>query len=99
MTRLRIAAAADEQIERIDMWWQANRQAAPDLFAQELADALEALTERTTAGVPHCERRGVTVRRLLLRRSRYHVYFSYGADIVDVRAVWHAERGRGPSLR
>jgi plasmid stabilization system protein ParE len=98
---LRIAAAADEQIERIDVWWQANRHAAPDLFAQELADALEALTERTTVGVAHCERRGVTVRRLLLRRSRYHVYFSYdeGADIVDVRAVWHAERGQGPSLR
>jgi hypothetical protein len=34
-------------------------------------------------------------------RSRYYVYFSYDAamDVVKLRAVWHARRGRGPSLR
>lgn len=51
-------------------------------------------------GVIYTERRGRTIRRLLLPRSRYHLYFTYdeAADIVEVRAVWHAGRGRGPLL-
>jgi hypothetical protein len=35
-----VAAPAQAQIEAIDAWRRANRSASPDLFAQELADAL-----------------------------------------------------------
>jgi hypothetical protein len=38
------------------------------------------------------------VRRFLLPRSRYHLYYSIDGELVKVRAVWHTARGKGPSL-
>jgi hypothetical protein len=38
------------------------------------------------------------VRRLLLRRTHYHVYFVPHAERVYVVAVWSAFRGRAPKL-
>lgn len=34
-----------------------------------------------------------------LPRSRYHVFYSVDGNLVKVRAVWHASRGKGPPLR
>jgi plasmid stabilization system protein ParE len=100
VTRLEVAPRAEAQIRRVSDWWRANRPAAPELFARELARALETLVEAPGSGVRYGERRGVAIRRLLLRKSSYHVYFSYDqvGDVVSVRAVWHAARGVGPSL-
>ena len=101
MTRLEVAPRAEAQIRRISEWWRANRPAAPELFARELAHALEAIVETPMLGVRYAERQGVTIRRVLLRKSGYHAYFSYDpdADVASVRAVWHAARGVGPPLR
>lgn len=38
------------------------------------------------------------VRRVLMRATRYHVYYRLDGDDVIVLAVWSALRGRGPSL-
>jgi plasmid stabilization system protein ParE len=38
-------------------------------------------------------------RRVLLKGTRYHVYYVPLADEVRVLAVWHARRGMGPPLR
>ncbi len=101
MTRLELAPRAEAQIRSISEWWRAHRPAAPRVFAEELASALDLAVKAPMVGIPYAERRGVTIRRLLLRRSSYHVYFSYDreADVVAVRAVWHAARGMGPPLR
>jgi plasmid stabilization system protein ParE len=53
-------------------------------------DALRSL------GLRHEPRAGV--RRLLLRRTRYHIYFVEEPHRVLVVAVWGANRGRGPDL-
>ena len=100
MTRLEVAPRADGQIRRIARWWHEHRPAAPSLFSEELADALESLMVHPTLGTAYGERRGTPVRRLRLPRSRYHVYFSYDVerDVVSVRAVWHGSRGSGPPL-
>jgi plasmid stabilization system protein ParE len=100
VTRLEVAPQAKTQIETIGAWWRANREAAPELFAHELANALERLTARPRSGVLYTKRRGPTIRRLLLPKTHHHVYFSYdeAADLVEVRAVWHAARGSGPTL-
>ena len=100
MTQLEVAPRAEAQIRAISEWWRANRPAAPDLFIHELATALDTLVVMSGSGAQYAERRGVEIRRVLLRRSRHHVYFSYDAqtDIVSVRAVWHGARGKGPPL-
>ena len=42
----------------------------------------------------------LVVRRLLMPRSRYHVYYSIEASgaRVLIHAVWHASRGQAPRL-
>jgi plasmid stabilization system protein ParE len=100
VTHLEIAPRAQGQVRQISAWWSANREAAPNLFVEELAARLEALVAAPHAGALYAERRGVVIRRALLRRSGYHVYFSYDptTEIIAVRAVWHSARGHGPIL-
>jgi plasmid stabilization system protein ParE len=100
VTRLEVAPRAEAQIRRITEWWREPRPAAPSLFSEELADALETLMANPTSGTFYSERRDARVRRVRLSRSRYHVYFSYDdqRDVVSVRAVWHGSRGSGPQL-
>ena len=100
MTRDELAPRAREQIRRIDEWWRAHRLAASDLFAAELIAALEALAGVPTKGAVYERYAGFEVRCVLLRRSQYRVYYSYDeiSSLVQIRAVWHTARGRGPQL-
>ena len=48
-----------------------------------------------------CRRRRVHgVRRVLLQRSGYHVYYLVDEPnrSIEILSVWHARRGRGPSF-
>src|SRR5262245_9982576 len=95
---VRITPEADRQIAAIHAWWIENRPAAPDLFAEELAAGLDLLARMPQAG--RRQRHGVVpgLRRLLLRSSRYHVYYAPVEDAWFVLAVWNAHRGSGPDL-
>ena len=88
----------EDEIRAINAWWRENRTAAPNLFAEELAVAFDLLR-----GAPHVGRRYrhpkiPNIRRLLLRATRYHVYYSVDRETVVVLAVWSAVRGTGPIL-
>jgi plasmid stabilization system protein ParE len=100
VTRLVVAPRAEAQIRRISEWWHRHRIATPQVFAVELANAFEALAKAPTLGLHYADRREVAIRRVLVPRSRYHVYFSYdeAADVVQIRCVWNAMRGQGPLL-
>jgi plasmid stabilization system protein ParE len=91
-----LSEQARAQIRAIDIWWRENRQRSPDLFGQEVDKALQTLADTATPGVLYDDRK--SVRRLLLERSHYHLYFTRQADVQYVVAVWSAFRGRGPSL-
>jgi plasmid stabilization system protein ParE len=95
-----VAARAEAEIRTIDAWWRENRQDAPSLFVEELRGAIERLAATPMLGVAYAAPRPSGVRRLLLRRTRCHVYFTVedARPLVIVRAVWHASRGRGPRL-
>lgn len=41
---------ADLQIRAIEGWWRENRQAAPDLFGEELANAIELIARAPRFG-------------------------------------------------
>jgi plasmid stabilization system protein ParE len=89
---------ADDHIRTIDSWWRANRQAAPALFAEELAACFELLAALPKIGRPYLRIAGILVRRVLLRATRYHVYYISDSSHVFVLAVWHTKRGVGPDL-
>ena len=90
---------ADAQIRTIDTWWRTNRPAAQDLFAEELANCLVLLEQAPAIGRPYRRHPSVPgLRRVLLRATRYHLYYVSQADRVVVLAVWHAQRGQSPPL-
>lgn len=71
------------------------------LLIDEVTEALEQLATAPRAGLPYAYRgRAPNVRRVLLPRARFHVYYTVDetAGIVTVRVLWHASRGRGPAL-
>ena len=91
---------ADTQASAIEDWWIENRPAAPEMFAREL-DAIVRLLERSPMlGTTYAEAPVPGVRRILIGRSRYHVYreVDVPARIVTITAVWHSGRGSGPQF-
>jgi plasmid stabilization system protein ParE len=76
--KVELSSEAQAQVDRIDAWWRENRQAAANLFAEELTAALRALAETPALGVRYAPK--PSVRRLLLRRTRYHLYVTAAAS-------------------
>jgi plasmid stabilization system protein ParE len=89
---------AARDVERIDAWWRANRPAAPQLFVEDLERMLSVLALSPVLGSPAASTRTPGLRRALLERTKYHVYFRIRADVLEVAAVWHASRGRVPRV-
>ena len=90
---------AEAQIREIDTWWRINRSAAPDLFLLELSEAFDLLGAAPRIGRAYRKSPIPQVRRVLLKGTRYHVYYAVTASAVVVLALWHAQRGVGPPLR
>jgi len=97
--RVIVSPRARGQIEAIDRWWRENRLAAPALFRQELAAALDLVAAAPESGTRYRSSPVPRVRRALLRSTRYHVYYVVRPGTIEVLAVWSAVRGTGPRLR
>jgi plasmid stabilization system protein ParE len=87
---------ADEDAQRIDRWWIRNRSAAPNLFFEELSDALALLGLEAGVGVRYTHRAIPGLHRYLLRSTRYHLYFVYSDELVVVVGLWGATRRTTP---
>jgi plasmid stabilization system protein ParE len=95
----RAVAGGPEQAQAIRAWWIDNRPAAPDLFVDELGAAI-----RKLGAVPHSGARYEAtslreMRRVLMPRTRYHVYYTVDDDsrLVRVHSIWHTSRGQAPT--
>ena len=97
--QVRTGPEADAQVHAIDEWWRRNRLAAPDPFLDELASAFRIIEYAPRLGRVYRQSPVPGTRRILLKRSRYHVYYVALDKEVRVFAVWHAQRGAGPPLR
>ena len=96
MRTIHVARRAQKQIAAAARWWERNRNKAPDAFADDLAHAYELIAETPLIGVHVRSRRG-GLRKVLLPRARYYLYYREGPGIVEVTALWHASR-RPPRL-
>lgn len=93
-----LTPTARGHVQRIDAWWRADRLSSPDLFSQELAAALAVLEQAPRIGRPYADAGIPDVRRVVLRSSRFHVYYSFDEGVVAILAVWSGLRGSGPPL-
>lgn len=84
--RVRFTETATSHVDRERAWWFENRDHSA-LFASELEKAVEILAP----GVPD-------LRRLYIRKLGCHLYYTFDADDVIIRAVWGARRERGPTF-
>lgn len=98
---LRISRRAVNQIAAAAAWWAENRPLAPRMFEQELAGALRTIREHPTVSAPLKTERAGRIRRVLLARSRYYLYWYVddAGTVLEVLACWHASRGTPPPLR
>jgi len=95
--RIRFTATAHQHLDSERAWWLKNRE-HQELFATELESTVAVLAILPGAGTPY---RGTTLpglRRLYLRKLACHIYYTFNAHEVIVRAFWGARRARGPSL-
>lgn len=90
---------AEEQADECDRWWRGHRD-AQDPFARELAATRTLLRQGPHSGSMYTMLDGLPVRRVLLRKTHTHVYYSVDddAELVKVLAVWGAPKRRGPKL-
>jgi plasmid stabilization system protein ParE len=100
MMRFEISRRARRQIDRIHAWWTDNRPAARSMFLDELDQVERLLRANPEAGITCAKHRSGVVRRVLLTRTEYHLYYQFRAERneIVVLSVWGATRGRGPKL-
>lgn len=96
---LQTTPEAETQILEIDHWWRSNRPSAPTLFIEELTASFDIIGHTPHSGRLYRPSPIPGTRRVLLRGTRYHVYYVPRSDDVTILAVWHAQRGVGPPLR
>ena len=96
--RVKVSARAASQIRRAAEWWAENRPAAPGAIRIDIGDALALLAEQPGLGALYEGARTKGVRRLLVGRIRYFIYYRATQDTLEVLTVWHVSRGKQPSV-
>jgi plasmid stabilization system protein ParE len=96
----RVAPRADSQIRAAVRWWTVNRTKAPSLLQDELDTAFGLIEELPYTGESVAHARVRHLRRLLPGDTQYHVYYIVSEEeaSVEILALWHTSRGRGPRL-
>ncbi|MEE8367209.1 MAG: type II toxin-antitoxin system RelE/ParE family toxin [Thermoanaerobaculia bacterium] len=97
---IRVGRRAVRQIRHAADWWSENRPKAPGAFGEDIESAFNLLGQLPGAGERVQHRTIPLVRRLLLSRVRYLLYYSVdeASSVVEIIALWHTGRGQPPRL-
>jgi plasmid stabilization system protein ParE len=82
-------------------WWEQNREKAPRLFVDELADVVAKLRDGADQErQQYAARGGRVIYRLLMPKTKTHVYYRVNdtAQEVEVLLIWNAIAATGPDL-
>ena len=96
--RVKVSARAASHIRQAAEWWAENRTAAPGAVGTDIGEALALLARQPGIGAAYQGARAKGVRRLLVGRIRYFIYYRVTPETLEVLAVWHVSRGKQPSL-
>jgi plasmid stabilization system protein ParE len=95
--RVRFTDTASSHVDRERAWWVENRD-HQEIFAAELEGAIEILALLPGVGTPYTPTEVPDLRRLYIRKLGCHLYYTFDADDVIVRALWGARREHGPTI-
>jgi plasmid stabilization system protein ParE len=99
--KINFTVRASRQVGEAEQWWRENRTKAPDALRVELEQALQLIASQPEVGAKAQNARLTGVRRVLLGRVSYHLYYRLvdsPSRSVQVLALWHTSRGRGPDV-
>jgi plasmid stabilization system protein ParE len=90
---------AQERFEAEDGWWREHRD-AKELFVTEFEETLRQIASAPGIGQRYRRSRGQLIRRVLMKRTRCHVYYVHHVerDLVEIHSIWGARRRRRPAL-
>jgi len=96
---VRLSKRAQRAVSRIDDRWR-KRGDHPETFLGELLAAIDYLESMESPGAPCPTEKRPTLKRLLLEKSRCHVYFETNEreQLLEVLTVWDGRRERPPRL-
>ena len=94
----KVATRTDRHIRAAHDWWSHNRPSAPTMFLEDLELAFALIEQFPNPGERVSHRRIANLRRVLLSRVQYSLYYcsSEDAAVVEVLALWHSKRGSKP---
>jgi plasmid stabilization system protein ParE len=97
--KVRLSKRAQRAIATIDARWREGAD-HPQTFLNEMLAAVEFLETVSTPGTPCPTQRRPLLKRLLLEKSKCHVYFEINERkrLLEVLTVWDGRRGRSPKL-
>ena len=96
--RVKISTRAGSQIRQVAAWWAENRTKAPGAVREDVGEALALLAHQPFLGSPCTSIGTLELRRLLLGRLRYFLYYRVTEKTADIVAFWHASRGEPPGI-
>jgi len=98
--RIVITKRAQAQLDRIEAWWYAHRDKAPERLEGELEEAMKFLQETPALATIYVVRGRRTIRWVLLPKTKVKLYFwvDEKADVVHVLSAWGGKRGKQPKL-
>jgi plasmid stabilization system protein ParE len=101
MTRTYVFAP-DAELQMLGelIWWSENRPKAPDLLEEEIRSAIDLILAMPDAGAFVKGARFPNLQRVLLAKTRRHLYYFHdlARDQIRIVALWHAESGFTPPL-
>lgn len=94
----RVSPQALTQIQEAAQWWSIYRPAAPGAIRQDIAEMLEVLIRQPGLGTPARNKRIRGLRRVILHRVSYYLYYRVSQDTLEILAFWHTSRGKPPRI-
>jgi hypothetical protein len=94
-----ISKRAARAAERIDARWRELGD-DPGLFAREFLEAIELLESTPSPGSPIPTLKRPGLKRMLLRKSRCHIYFEVDEpkQVIRILQIWDGRREHAPRL-
>jgi hypothetical protein len=99
--KTRLAEPAKKTARAMHAWWKTHRQKAPKLFAEELQVVRWRIEQKPDLGQVYAVRGGgVVVRRILMEKTRTHVFYEVmeSEQVIMIVALWGAVKETGPNL-
>jgi len=98
MTTVVVVDEAEEQLHESVEWWIENRSDAPALVLDEFERCMRLLEASRDVGLRFHRTPVPGVRRLLMKRTKHHVYYvnDPNNEVVYIIAVWGAPNEGDP---